>query len=637
MAGLVDPKEWRPRGIEELEPNAEWAVRADVNALIAAGPGAGKTELLAQRASFLLETGACPSPRRILAISFKRDAARNLRERVVKRCGEMLGRRFDSLTFDAFAKALLDQFREALPEPLRPTPDYDVLPGGPSDLQVADVLQQMKPPRKFSGDLREFETQRFFREKALFARFDQDPATLEAWAAREFWAVMLGKDRRVSTKSRLYFPMITRLAGELVGADERVKRAYRSTYTHVFLDEFQDTTRLQYWLTRRLFQGSGAIVTAVGDAQQRIMVWAGAQRDVFPRFEEHFGASKRRLERNRRASSTIAPIVAYLAARIGAEYGGEEIEFDADDLLGASGPPEDECAAFLFDHEDHEAEWMAGEIHSLLKAGASPRDVCILARQKPADYCATVMARLASLGVTSRLEDAMQDLLSEPATNLAILGLRAMCSSHPGPDWGRFRGALGELRGLAFDDDEALRRLEGELQEVRRGIVVSKVLPSTGVRDALRRTIEPLFRTAVVNRYPQYKRGTFYEDTLGKLSDAIEKTSATAWEAALDIVEGKDAVPVLTIHKSKGLEYTAVFFVGLEDGAFWNFSRTPDEELNTFFVALSRAKRRVAFTFARERNVGKYSNQSRRKIDDVYKLLQDAGVPVVEMGSGDDD
>ena len=138
------------------------------------------------------------------------------------------------------------------------------------------------------------------------------------------------------------------------------------------------------------------------------------------------------------------------------------------------------------------------------------------------------------------------------------------------------------------------------------------------------------------NRHPQYKRGTFYEDTINKLYEAVEKASSDPWEAALDAVEGKDAVPVLTIHKSKGLEYAAVFFLGLEDGAFWNFSRTPDEELNTFFVALSRAKRRVAFTFARERNVGRYSNQSRRKIDEVYSLLADAGVPVVEMGSGDE-
>ncbi|WVV49583.1 UvrD-helicase domain-containing protein [Pseudomonas sp. NA13] len=74
------------------------------NRSVIAGPGAGKTELLAQRAAFLLQTDAAPSPRRILAISFKRDAASNLAARVRQRCHHTHASRFDSMTFDAFAK-----------------------------------------------------------------------------------------------------------------------------------------------------------------------------------------------------------------------------------------------------------------------------------------------------------------------------------------------------------------------------------------------------------------------------------------------------------------------------------------------------------------------------------------------------
>src|SRR5688572_5399230 len=98
MGRLLLGAEWIPRGIHALEPNADEVVRSQVNMCVTAGPGAGKTELLAQRASFLLETGTCRYPRRILAISFKRDAAKNLRDRVLARSGETLGRRFDSFT-----------------------------------------------------------------------------------------------------------------------------------------------------------------------------------------------------------------------------------------------------------------------------------------------------------------------------------------------------------------------------------------------------------------------------------------------------------------------------------------------------------------------------------------------------------
>jgi superfamily I DNA/RNA helicase len=79
-----------------------------------AGPGAGKTETLAQRADFLLRTGTCPYPKRILAISFKKDASENLKARVSMRCGHQLASRFDSYTFHAFAKRLIDIFRTHL-------------------------------------------------------------------------------------------------------------------------------------------------------------------------------------------------------------------------------------------------------------------------------------------------------------------------------------------------------------------------------------------------------------------------------------------------------------------------------------------------------------------------------------------
>jgi len=123
----VHPDDWQPVGVTELETNASTAVGSSRHYAVLAGPGAGKTELLAQRAAFLLQTGASPAPQRILAISFKRDAARNLARRVRQRCHPEHAARFDSLTFDAFAKGLVDRFGQALPERWRPTPDYGIL------------------------------------------------------------------------------------------------------------------------------------------------------------------------------------------------------------------------------------------------------------------------------------------------------------------------------------------------------------------------------------------------------------------------------------------------------------------------------------------------------------------------------
>ena len=126
---MIQQEDWRPVDGLKLEPNALTAVTTtDRNVVVAAGPGAGKTELLAQRADFLFRTGVCPYPRRILAISFKVDAARNLRDRVRTRSGGQYAARFDSFTFHAFAKRLIDNYRPALTGVNELRPDYRIDP-----------------------------------------------------------------------------------------------------------------------------------------------------------------------------------------------------------------------------------------------------------------------------------------------------------------------------------------------------------------------------------------------------------------------------------------------------------------------------------------------------------------------------
>lgn len=112
---MIAVESWQPADGLTLEPNALLAAKEQKRCLaLTAGPGAGKTEMLAQRADFLLRTGTCRYPKRILAISFKVDASKNLLARVQRRCGTDLASRFDSFTFHAFAKRIIDRFRPVL-------------------------------------------------------------------------------------------------------------------------------------------------------------------------------------------------------------------------------------------------------------------------------------------------------------------------------------------------------------------------------------------------------------------------------------------------------------------------------------------------------------------------------------------
>ena len=134
----------------------------------------------------------------------------------------------------------------------------------------------------------------------------------------------------------------------------------------------------------------------------------------------------------------------------------------------------------------------------------------------------------------------------------------------------------------------------------------------------------------------QYRQGTYFADILQQLATEIEGrlSRAMSWPAAIDDLEGVNAIPIMTVHKSKGLEYHTVVFVGLEDSSFWNFQQSPDEEKCGFFVAFSRAIKRVVFTFSevRPRNTGGVpEKQSRRAIGTLYSLLADAGVHPVKV------
>ena len=302
----VRPEDWTPTGVNELEANAITVVRSAEDRSVIAGPGAGKTELLAQRAAYLLQTDTSPAPQRILAISFKRDAALNLGARVRKRCHRQHAARFDSMTFDAFAKGLLDRFGKALPKRWRPSPDYEI--NFPTDRSYRDFLHQsLSAPPKSVGTyadimaltVKQFERHYLFRLPLPVDGWPE-PSTGE-WAADQYWQSAL----RDGKKSHLSFPMIGRLAELLLRLNPMARDALRLTYSHLFMDEFQDTTQVQYDLVRAIFLGSNTTVTAVGDNKQQIMRWAMAMDDPFAAFEADFKSIRTPLYNNYRSSPDL--------------------------------------------------------------------------------------------------------------------------------------------------------------------------------------------------------------------------------------------------------------------------------------------------------------------------------------------
>lgn len=630
LSRRVRPDDWKPVGVDALETNALKVVRSTDNRSVIAGPGAGKTELLAQRAAYLLQTGAAPAPRRILAISFKRDAASNLAARVRQRCHRNHAGRFDSMTFDAFAKGLIDRFGQALPERWRPRPDYDIM--FPNDRDYRDFLYQTvgTPPASVGSyaDLQATPVKTFERRYLVGSPLPSEgwsKPTPSQWAADRFWQTSLHEGK----KSVLSFPMIGRLVELLLRVNPMVRDALRLTYSHLFMDEFQDTTQIQYDLVRTIFLGADTVITAVGDSKQQIMRWAMAMDDPFTAFDADFMGKRTPLYNNYRSSPELVRIQHVLAQALDSRAVAP-ISKTTGTIGGES------CAIWDFATPEIEADRLAAFITAEMKThNLGPRDFVLLVRQKAPDYAAVLEPAFNAAGIPLRNEAGtvgavmLQELLAEEASELAVVILRLAMTKRAGRYWTECQEALAALQGIAPDDEAAQSKLAHELDAYTVNLSKRHPAPPKS-KVAARAIIDDIVsfvgRDRLIAVHPAYGQGGWLEKVLDAAAVHLSGSSSSGsdWSTALDTYEGVHAVPLMTIHKSKGLEYHSVIFVGLDDGAWWSFANDQIEATAGFFVAFTRAKQRVVFTYCARRG-------TRSKIATLYCLLEKAGVQKFSM------
>ena len=627
---LVPSAEWEPRGIEDLEPNAWAALRHGESVSVAAGPGSGKSEFLAQRAAYLLETGACPWPRRILAISFKKDAANNLALRVRERCPPDLAQRFTSLTFDAFTKGLVDRFVSALPTHWRPTFPYDL--GYLSKDEVTQLLTaaRFEAPDHLQRGIAELPSSSFEAQVVGQHRIDIHGAvedTAAACAVHHYWRSQIR--RNDDRPSSLTFVGLNRLAELLLRSHGHIAQALRATYPFVFVDEFQDTTYAQYDFLLSVFGNGQTAVTSVGDDKQRIMTWAGARPDAFDRFAHDFQAPSFPLHFNFRSSTGLVHIQHVVARAIDADVAQAQSQQSSDvdgDVaqVWVSGTKDDEAA--------HLARWLADDMAA---RGLTPRDYGILVRQKADLVEADLSECLEDVYLKLRNESrslgrtTLQDLLADDLAHVVLALLRLGATSQAPSAWAVAAPAVEALHVADPSDvlschnaDAALGRFVTTLQQQMENVAPGR----ESAIEIGKAAFEFLGSEAIARTYPAYRTGDalqiLFEAFVIHLISCAE--TCDDWPRCLDDFEGVDQIPLMTVHKSKGLEFDTIVFVGLDDHAWWSYSPTNPEGLSTFFVALSRAKQRAIFSFCRSRG-------RRAKIADLYALLTASGVPEIEI------
>ena len=395
------------------------------------------------------------------------------------------------------------------------------------------------------------------------------------------------------------------------------------------MDEFQDTTQIQYDLVRTIFLGTDTVITAVGDNKQQIMRWAMAMDDPFTAFDTDFGGKRTPLYNNYRSSPELVRIQHVLALALDARA-VEPVSKTVGTIAG------DGCAIWDFSTPKVEADRLAAFVAAEMKTHQlGPRDFVLLVRQRAADYANVLEPAFAAAGIPMRNEAGtigtvmLQELLAEEASELIITLLRLAMTKRAGRYWTDCQEAIASLRGVAPDEEAALAKLACELDAY--AIELATTHPSPPKSKAVARSIVDdilgfIGRERLIAVHASYGQGGWLDKVLDAATVHLLASSAGCidWSKALDTYEGVHAIPLMTIHKSKGLEYHTVIFVGLDDGAWWSFANDQIEATAGFFVAFTRAKQRVIFTFCARRG-------ARIKIATLYELLKSAGVKTTQV------
>ncbi|CAB3633536.1 DNA helicase II [Achromobacter mucicolens] len=673
--------------LEKLNPEQRAAVTLEPqHALVLAGAGSGKTRVLTTRMAWLIQTGQA-SPFGLLAVTFTNKAAR-----------EMLARMSAILPIDTRG-LWIGTFHGLCNRMLRAHHRDAGLPQSFQILDVTDQLAAIKRLMKANGvDDEKYpprDVQRFIngaKEEGL------RPADVEAYDAhrRRLIEIYQLYEAQCQREGVVDFAELLLRAYELLSRNAPVREHYQRRFRHILVDEFQDTNTLQYkWL--RLLAGGGAAIFAVGDDDQSIYAFRGANVGNMADFERDYAhGTVIRLEQNYRSYGHILDsanaLIGHNSGRLGKNLWTDQGEGEPVRVIEQ---PSDGM----------EAQWIVDEIRSLIHEGSDRREIAVLYRSNAQSR--VIEHAIFSAGIPYKVYGGLR-FFERQEIKHALAYLRLMANPHDDTSWMRVvnfptRGigarTLERLADAAREHDTSLygavarvagkggsnlaqfaqliHRLIEETRELPLPEMVEHMLEASGLnahykaeREGAERleNLNELITAAAVfaseENYDGMPAGQVPDgDTSSTLMPGVVDAPAVAGDnltplaaflshAALEAgdnqaQQGQDAVQLMTVHAAKGLEFDAVFITGLEEGLFphENSILEPaglEEERRLMYVAITRARQRLYISLAQSRMLHgqtRYAMRS-RFLDEIPEqhlkwLTPKAGLaPVSATGAG---
>ena len=636
-----------PRYLDALNAAQREAVEAlDGPVLVLAGAGVGKTRVLTTRIAHLIATGRA-RPHEILSVTFTNKAAREMRERIGHLTGLVEGMPWMG-TFHSIGAKILRRHAELVGL----KPNFTILDTDDQIRLLKQVLQARNiddkrwPARALAGLIDGWKNRGLDPAHV-------PPAEAAAFANGDGGALYALYQARLKALNAVDFGDLLLECLRLFRENAEVLRQYQQRLRYMLVDEYQDTNVVQYLWLRLLAQASRNLC-CVGDDDQSIYGWRGADVDNILRFEHDFpGAKVIRLERNYRSGAHILAVAAGLIAHNQNRLGKTLFtEADAGEKPTVSG---------LWDSQE-EARVIGDEIEAFQRAGQSLDEIAILVRAS--FQMREFEERFITLGLPYKVIGGPR-FYERAEIRDALAYLR--CVAQPDDDLAFERIFNVPKRGLGEATlnvlHEYARRAGVSLTRAMRVLIETEELkarPRQILRDFLRfldrwsAQIDAMPHQELAqlileeSGYIEMWKADRTADAAGRLENLKELTrsmeefpSLAAFLEHVSLVmdvengEGGARVSIMTLHAAKGLEFDVVFLPGWEEGLFphqrsldENGRAGLEEERRLAYVGLTRARAQAKIYFAANRRIrGLWqTTQPSRFVDE----LPEAHVEVVE-------
>jgi DNA helicase-2/ATP-dependent DNA helicase PcrA len=631
------------------DPQREAVLHEKGPLLVLAGAGSGKTRVLTHRIAHLVDTDQA-RPGEILAITFTNKAAKEMRERVEQLVGPRV-RAMWVMTFHSACARMLRQHGDKLGF----TRSFTIYDEQDSIRLVKRCIEDLDiDPKRFTPRAikRQISTAKNVLLDAEGYR-DQVSSYFEQTAADVYDRY----ERQIHSMNAMDFDDLLFQCVQLLEVHTDVREAYEHNFRHVLVDEYQDTNRAQYrWL--QLLSGHHRNLCVVGDDGQSIYSFRSADiRNILDFKKDFEDAHVVKLEQNYRSTQTILD-----AANALLSNNRRQIEKS----LWTENPQGDPVHVRELDDEHAEARFVAGEIERLVDQGCSRDEIAVFYRANAQsrvleDILVRFNVSYQVIGGTrfyerAEVKDAMAylTLLVNPSDVVAFQ--RVVNSPRRGiGDTTQARivaqaNTLGEsiwdvaaspeaVPGLGPAAVKAVSRFMSSMERLKERMetadvdeLLEEVLSESGYVDALKaeRTIEAEGRLENLEELVGVSREFQQTAEEPRLDEFLQQIALFSEQDNLSDDEG--IVTLMTLHNAKGLEFPVVFMIGCEEGIFPHMRSIEagdlDEERRLCYVGITRARRELYMTYARQRSLfGRREwNVPSRFLDEIPEGLTDREV-----------